>query len=137
MNQYIELVKSAVTFTSHNHKSESQNTLSEVSQDDLMDVLSSDRRRWILEILASKDPDATVHLSDLAESVAAREYGCDPDELSSDQRKRVYISLSQQHLDFMSPAVLEYDRDRKIITPTDKPAVIWHAYSTFREELDH
>jgi hypothetical protein len=135
MNKYIQLAKSRLTNTLHTHNSHSKNTLTDISHSEVMDILSSDRRRWVLQVLASKEPGETVHLSDLAEEVAAIEYDCDPTELSSDQRKRIYISLSQQHLVAMS-GIIDYNQDRQIITPTETAALIWSAYTAFRSELN-
>jgi hypothetical protein len=82
------------------------------SLDDAFDVLRNRRRRDILKHLAAAD-DNTATLSDLAEQVAAKENGIDRSELTSTQRKRVYIGLYQCHLPKMDDlGVIDYDQDR-------------------------
>ncbi|WP_312908289.1 DUF7344 domain-containing protein [Natronosalvus caseinilyticus] len=98
--------------------------------------MSSDRRRWAIEHLADQPPDDVVTVSDLAEAVAARENDCTVNELSSKQRERVYISLCQQHMTILEETIVDYDHDRKTITPTETPARLWIAYQSFCETLD-
>jgi len=100
-----------------------------------MDILSSGRRRWAIEVLADHPPDSTVPVSDLAEEVAARENDCSVEELTSAQRERVYIALVQTHLISMDGYV-EYQEDRKTVTPTETPARLWQAYRAFQRSLD-
>jgi hypothetical protein len=84
----------------------------EISLDDAFDVLRNRRRRDVLMYLAAED-DNTATLSDLAEQVAAKENDIDRAELTSTQRKRVYIGLYQCHLPKMDDlGVVDYDQDR-------------------------
>lgn len=84
----------------------------ELSLDDVFDVLRNQRRRDVLVYLVGTE-DNTATLSELAEHVAAKENDIDRSELSSTQRKRVYIGLYQCHLPKMDDLdVVDYDQDR-------------------------
>lgn len=74
-------------------------------------VLKNRRRRRALRYLRRVGGKSC--LRDLAEHVAARENDVETDELTSAQRKRVYITLYQYHLPKMDDAgIVEYDQDR-------------------------
>lgn len=78
-----------------------------IGHDDVFDVLSNQRRRHVIEEL-DRDPDLT--LSALAEQLAAIEEDCAPDRVTTDERKRVYISLYQTHLPALDEAgVLDFE----------------------------
>lgn len=69
----------------------------------LFDVLGSQRRRTLIRAL-DKDFDGEAPVPDLAEYVAAVENRHDdPDAVSREERKRVYVSLHQTHV----PALVE------------------------------
>jgi hypothetical protein len=73
------------------------------------DVLRNDRRRLVIETLREGDGTGTV--GDLAEVVAAREFGDDPPP--KNKRQSVYVSLHQTHLPKLdSLDIVEYDPDR-------------------------
>lgn len=124
-------IKTAIT--SHSHNSQSQ--LTPFDHCDAIEILSCARRRWAVEYLADQPTDTTVTISDLSEHVAAKENECTVLELSSKQRERVYVSLYQTHLITMQ-SIIEYDRDRGTITPTEAPARLWKAYQDFCIRLD-
>ncbi len=80
-------------------------------------VLSSHRRRYMLHALQNAGGEAT--LGNLAEQVAAWEYGKSVDEITSVERKRVYTSLQQHHLEKLESAgLIEVEHDR--ITTTER-----------------
>jgi hypothetical protein len=106
-----------------------------ITHDEAVDIMASERRRWVIEYLAGKEPTATVTLSELSEHIAARENSCTIRELSSQERERVYVALYQSHLNTLSD-VIDYDNNRKTITPTTTPARLWTAYQSFQRELD-
>lgn len=82
----------------------------ELSKDVVFDILRNERRRRTLEFLRDA---RTTTLSDLAEHVAARENDKPVRDLTSSERKRVYVSLYQCHLQKMAEAgVIDYDRSR-------------------------
>lgn len=83
----------------------------ELSRGRVFELLSAERRCEILEKLDEEGGRTTI--GELAEHIASKENGTDPDQLSSDQRKRVYIGLYQGHLPKLDDAnVVDYDRDR-------------------------
>ena len=86
-----------------------------LSQDQVFEVLKSPRRRYALYYLRREGGSA--ELSDLTEQVAAWENGTTPGELTTEQRKRVYISLYQTHLPKLNDAdIVDYDEDSGEIT---------------------
>ncbi|RLM53165.1 ArsR family transcriptional regulator [Halobellus sp. Atlit-31R] len=83
-----------------------------IALDDVFSVLSNSRRRHILEEL-DRDPELT--LATLAEQLAAIENDCAREELTSEQRKRLYISLYQTHLPALDDAgVIDLSERREI-----------------------
>ena len=63
-----------------------------------------------------RENDGETVLNDLAEHIAAKENDTTVRQLSSDQRKRVYIGLYQCHLPKMdSLGVIDYDKNRGTI----------------------
>ena len=82
------------------------------------DAPASLDRETVFSILRSRDDP--VGLRELSERVAAWENGCEPDEVTSKERKRVYAALHQSHLPKMDrEGVVEYDPDRGTIELTD------------------
>lgn len=78
----------------------------EMSASDLATLLANDRRLAVIQHLADIDGFAT--LDELSVTIAREEIGGEPD---SQARKRVYISLYQNHLDKLANAdVVAYDR---------------------------
>lgn len=87
---------------------------SELSKGEIFDLLKNRRRRTVIRFL--REHDGYAELNDLAEYIAAKENDIDVRQLSSDQRKRVYIGLYQCHLPKMdSLGVVDYDKDRGTI----------------------
>lgn len=96
-------------------------TTDRLTKGEIFDVLRNQRRRYVLQYL--KQVDDPVELGDLATQVAAWEYDTTVDEVSSEQRKRVYTTLQQTHLDKMAEAgIVDYDSDRGVIRSTDQTA---------------
>jgi hypothetical protein len=90
-------------------------------KDELYDLLSNHRRRYVIHFC--KQAEEPLTLSDLAERVAAREQDKSVAELSSAERKRVYTSLQQTHLDRLADAgMIEYDGDE--VELTDEAATL-------------
>jgi hypothetical protein len=87
-----------------------------IGRDDAFHLLSNSRRRAVMRRLL--EVEGSTELGDLAEHVAALENGCERSELSSDDRKRVYISLYQGHLPKLAEhGVVDYDQARGTVTP--------------------
>lgn len=82
-----------------------------LSDDDVFEVLYNRRRRGVIRYL--RDGDGTATVSDLAEHIAAKENDITVQQLSSYERKRVYVGLYQNHLPMMDEiGVLDYDENR-------------------------
>jgi len=90
----------------------------EISEDDLFDVLANQRRRFAVHLL-KHEPDDAVEIGEMAEQIAAWENGIDTAEISSSERKRVYTALQQSHLPKMDDAgVVEFNKARGVVEPT-------------------
>jgi hypothetical protein len=79
--------------------------------DDVFELLGNERRRHVIALLTESPRDGEMWtLGDLAEEIAAVETGTSVSQLSSQQRRRVYISLYQGHLPTLDGAgVIDYD----------------------------
>lgn len=74
-------------------------------------VLTEARRRYVVHYL--KQVGHSVPVGDLAEQVAAWENDKRIEEITSKERKRVYVSLYQSHLPTMAEeGIVRYDEDR-------------------------
>ncbi|MBV0923100.1 MULTISPECIES: DUF7344 domain-containing protein [Haloarcula] len=95
----------------------------ELSRDRVFDILSSPRRRYVLYFLRT-EPNP-IQLTDLAEHVAAWENDTTVEELSTQQRKRVYVSLYQTHLPKLADSgLVEYDEDSGEVSISRKASEI-------------
>lgn len=82
------------------------------NQEEIFEVLSNERRRFVLEFLVASD-DEFVELRPLVTHVAARENDKAPAQLDTSDRKSVYVGLRQTHLPKMDEYnLIEYDKDR-------------------------
>jgi hypothetical protein len=90
----------------------------EIPQRIVFDILRNDRRRLLLQYLDEHDGQTT--LGDLAEYLAAIENDKPQSQLSSQERKRVYVGLYQCHLPRMDDAgAVDFDSDRGSIEATE------------------
>ncbi|APE95076.1 DUF7344 domain-containing protein [Halodesulfurarchaeum formicicum] len=90
-----------------------------LSTDQIFEILSSQRRRMVLYYLRQHGGSATM--SDLADQIAAWENETEIDELTSQERKRVYVSLYQTHLPKLaSTNLIDYDSDEGDVRLTDR-----------------
>lgn len=86
----------------------------ELTKGEIFDLLKNSRRRMVIQYL--REHDGYSDLNDLAEHIAAKENDITVQQLSSDQRKRVYIGLYQCHLPKMdSLGVISYEKNRGTI----------------------
>lgn len=86
----------------------------ELEKDLVFELLKNHRRRSVLTYI--RDHGETA-LGDLAEAIAAEENDTTVQDLSADERKRVYIGLYQTHLPKMDGAgVVEYDQNRGVVS---------------------
>lgn len=89
-----------------------------LSNEVVFDVLSSERRRRVLQYLLDAADRAT--LRDLSRTLAAWENDVRTSEVTGQQRKRVYTALKQFHLPKMDRAdVIDYDDDRGTVSLTE------------------
>ena len=83
----------------------------------LFEVLGNERRRHVIQVVREEE---SVGLADLAEAVAVREHGVDPDDLTRRQKKTTYSALQQTHLPKMDTAgVLTFDKAASEVTAGD------------------
>ena len=95
----------------------------ELTRDRIFDILSSPRRRYVLYFLRS-EPNP-IQLTDLAEHVAAWENDTTVEELSTQQRKRVYVSLYQTHLPKLAETgLVNYDEESGDVSIASKASEI-------------
>lgn len=96
-----------------------QNGRTELDNDTAYSVLANRRRRYAVHYL--KQHDGPVPVDELTEQIAAWENDKEPAELGSQERKRVYISLHQSHLDSMDEAgIVEYDPDNRTVELSER-----------------
>jgi hypothetical protein len=86
-----------------------------IDDETVFDILKNSRRRATLEYLIEAGDDP-VPVSVIAEQVAAAENETTPEDLSPEERKRVYVSLHQCHLPKMHDLrVLRYDQEETAV----------------------
>jgi len=113
----------------------SSDSSSHLSQDVVFEILSSRRRRMALYLLRQNGGDSTVN--ELAELIAALENDVDVDELTSQQQKRVYVSLYQTHLPKLEQTgIIEYDAEAGEVRLTDRASEV-DSYLTRRTESSY
>lgn len=88
-----------------------------LSRDEVYDILSNGRRRFVIYLL--RDEGEPVPLSELSDRVAAWENDLPVDELTDQQIKRVYVSLYQTHIPKLEDSgIVEYDKDSGLVSLT-------------------
>lgn len=81
----------------------------------VFELLKNERRRQVIAFLKQQD-DRSTTLDVLAEHIASLENDIDVAQLTSSQRKRVYIALYQCHLPKMDDfGVIDYNQNRGTI----------------------
>jgi len=91
-------------------------------EDEPFDLLSNARRLYLLEYL--HDRDEPVQLTEAATHIAARENGKSPEELEKEERRRVYISLYQTHLQLLlERGVIDWNESTNDIELVDSSQV--------------
>jgi DNA-binding transcriptional ArsR family regulator len=82
-----------------------------LSLDQVFEILKNERRREVMSYLRTNGGEAT--LSDLAEHIAALENDTTVRQISSSQRKRVYVGLYQCHLPKMNDMeIIDFEKNR-------------------------
>jgi len=111
--------------TAANKGSVSENS-PDLTVSEIHDLLSSSRRRAVLDVLMDQ---AVVQKSDLVDAVAAEECDTTIDAVSGQRRKRVHVSLHQVHIPKLKEAgVLEGDTRNLSIGPNG------HRVNQFRHD---
>ena len=91
--------------------------------DDVLTCLSNERRR--LTIVLVHNHAGPLSLSEVAERVAARQYGVDRDALTSNQRKCVYTGLYQAHMNKLTEVdAVEFDDREKTLSTAENTSVL-------------
>jgi len=82
--------------------------------DQIFDILKNQRRRHVLRYLEEADDE--VRLGELADQIAAWENDKDVSQITSQERKRVYVGLYQCHLPKMDDmGVVDFNKPRGLI----------------------
>ena len=88
-----------------------------ISKGEVFTLLANPRRRYALHYL--RQVDGTAELREMADRIAAWEAGSTVEGLTSNQRKKVYTSLQQTHLQKLQDAgIVKYDRQAGVIEAT-------------------
>jgi len=91
-----------------------QKKFTPLEKGEIFELLSNHRRRYTIRFCQE---NGSATLSELAEHIAALEQHKSPAEITSSERKRVYTSLQQTHLDRLEDAgMIRYDGDRIELT---------------------
>jgi hypothetical protein len=86
-------------------------------------ILNNERRRLTLLYLDTRD--RPVSIKELAIAIASIELDKPPNTIDAQERKRVYVSLQQNHFDALEEAgIVEYEDDPGIIKPTETAFVL-------------
>jgi hypothetical protein len=87
----------------------------------IFEILKNDRRRAVLRYMG--EVDSEVRLGELAEQIAAWECDKDVAQITSSERKRVYVGLYQSHLPKMADVgAISYNKPRGKIEPGEHMA---------------
>lgn len=98
---------------------EVESQVEDVSIGVVFDILRNERRRLVLDHLEKQDGDVT--LGELAEQLAAIENDKPPAQITSQERKRLYVGLYQCHLPRMDDAnAIDFDRDRGVVKRSEQ-----------------
>ena len=86
-----------------------------------MEAIQNSRRRHLL--LLVDDQDEALSVGQLAETIASIELNKNIPELNSQERKRVYVALTQCHLDTLDETgAVRYDERSKQVYKNDATA---------------
>ena len=103
--------------------SRSADANSGLTSDTVFELLSSKRRRMVLFYLRQRGEPTTVN--ELARQIASMENEVPAEDLTSQQQKRVYVSLYQTHLPKLDAmGVIDYDKDEGTVGLNERAADI-------------
>lgn len=90
----------------------------EISDADVFEILSNRRRRFALH--AIKRREEPIELSELSEQIAAWEMDTEPEQISYEDRRGVYVTLKTTHLPMMDEqGVIEFEQQTKTVESTE------------------
>lgn len=102
-----------------------------LSREDIFDILSNHRRRYVLRYL--QEHEAESDLRTLSEQIAAWENEVDPSQVTSKQRMRAYTALRQSHLPKMDrQGVIDFDSQSGTVHLTEAA----HAIEGYLDSVD-
>lgn len=91
----------------------------DTSVDAILELISHQRRRAVLEILLTHDQLLTT--TDIRNEVVEKEQDTEITEIPSEQVKQVHISLHHVHIPKLAEeGVINYDSNRDFVEPTEK-----------------
>jgi hypothetical protein len=103
--------------------------------DQIFEILKNRRRRDVLKYL--KETEQRVSLGEMAEHVAALENDTTVKQISSSQRKRVYVGLYQCHLPKMDDLdIVDFNKNRGIIELGENASQL-DPYLEIDQQTDH
>ncbi len=98
----------------------------DLSADAVFDLLSSRRRRYLLESLAEHGYSLT--LADLADEVSSRECAAHIAEIPEEDVLEIYLSLYHQHVPKLAEAnVVAYDQNHDLVARDENALLLERA----------
>ena len=95
----------------------SQSTRESLSEDDVFEMLSNRRRRFVIHAL--KHAEGPVDISELSTDVTAWELDIEPADVTYDDRRNVYSTLKRTHLPKLAENdVVTVDEETHLVEPT-------------------
>lgn len=89
----------------------------ELSEDEVFEVLSNRRRRFVIHAL--KRAEGPVEISELSAHVTAWERNIDPTDVRYEDRRNVYSTLQRTHLPKLAEKnVVNVDEETNLVEPT-------------------
>ena len=96
---------------------EPRSEIDDLSEDDVYEMLSNRRRRFVIHAL--KRAEEPVDVSELSTHVTAWERGVDPDAVKYEDRRNVYSTLQRIHLPKLEEKnVVRVDEEANLVEPT-------------------
>lgn len=116
-------MSTAITNTTRSQSSDQRGSAVQresISRSEIFEILSNDRRQYVIRFLLEKREEGSVPLGKVVDYVAERENDLSNDELDTAQRKRVYTALRQCHLPKLDDyGIVNYDNLRSEVEVGD------------------
>ncbi|RQG93762.1 DUF7344 domain-containing protein [Natrarchaeobius oligotrophus] len=108
---------------------------SPLTVDEASSAIENERRRLIVDVVSRIDDRITIRK--LSEIVASAELEKPAGQLTSKERKRVYVALYQTHLPKLDDVdVIDYDQDRGVVEEGDAFGHALRILESVRAECD-